>query len=129
VDRRRISSGAPWEAVFGYSRAVVAGDRVFVSGTAAVMPDGSDPPPDAYGQARRCLEIILDALAEAGGGPQDVVRTRVYYTRAEDFDDIARAHREVFGETRPASAAVVVAGLVDPRFLLEIEADAVLPSA
>jgi enamine deaminase RidA (YjgF/YER057c/UK114 family) len=126
VGRRLVSSGSPWEPTFGYSRAVAAGDRVFVSGTAAVMPDGSDPPPDAYGQARRCLDIVLDALADAGAEPEDVVRTRIYYTRPGDFDEISRAHGEVFGEIRPASTAVVVAGLVDPRFLLEIEADALV---
>ena len=126
MGRRLVSSGSPWEPTFGYSRAVVVGDRVFVSGTAPVMPDGSDPPPDAYGQARRCLDIILDALAEAGAGAKDVVRTRVYYTRPDDFDEISRAHGEVFREIRPASTAVIVAGLVDPRFLLEMEADAVV---
>jgi enamine deaminase RidA (YjgF/YER057c/UK114 family) len=126
VDRRRISSDAKWEAAAGYSRAVVAGDRVFISGTTSVMPHGEDPPADAYAQSRRCLEIILAALAEAGGGPQDVVRTRMFLTREEDFDDVIRAHGDVFGGIRPAATAVVVSALIEPWALVEIEADAVL---
>jgi enamine deaminase RidA (YjgF/YER057c/UK114 family) len=126
VERRTISSGAPWEELYGYSRAVVAGDTVYVSGTAPVMADGADPPPDAYGQARRCLEIIVAALAEAGAPRDDVVRTRFYVTRAEDFDAVGRAHGEVFGRARPATTGVVVKGLLDPRWLVEIEAVAVL---
>ena len=116
----------PWEQTIGYSRAVADGDRVFVSGTAPVMPDGAEPPPDAYGQARRCLEIVLAALAEAGAGPEDVVRTRMYLTRADDIDDVGRAHGEVFGDVRPATTGVVVAALLDPRWLVEIEADAII---
>jgi enamine deaminase RidA (YjgF/YER057c/UK114 family) len=116
----------PMEREFGYSRAVVVGPRVFVSGTAPVMPDGADPPPDAYGQARRCLEIVLTALAEAGAGPEDVVRTRLYLTRAEDIQEVGRAHGEVFGEIRPATTGIVVAALFDPRWLVEIEADAII---
>jgi enamine deaminase RidA (YjgF/YER057c/UK114 family) len=90
------------------------------------MPDGADPPSDAYGQARRCLEIIVAALAEAGARPDQVVRTRAYLVRHEDFDDVYRAHAEVFGDVRPANTGVVVATLVDPRFLVEIEAEAIL---
>jgi enamine deaminase RidA (YjgF/YER057c/UK114 family) len=116
----------PLEQTFGYSRAVVVGDRIFVSGTAPVMPDGADPPTDAYGQARRCLEIVLAALAEAGTGLEDVVRTRMYLTRAEDIDEVGRAHGEVFGDVRPATTGVVVAALFDPRWLVEIEADAII---
>jgi len=100
---------------------------VYVSGTAPVMRGGADPPPDAYGQARRCLEIILEALGEAGAGPEHVVRTRLYLTRAEDFDEVGRAHGEVFGRIRPATTGVVVKGLLDPRWLVEIEAEALLP--
>jgi enamine deaminase RidA (YjgF/YER057c/UK114 family) len=116
----------PLEQTYGYSRAVVAGDRVFVSGTAPVMPDGADPPPDAYGQTRRCLEIILAALAEAGARPEDVVRTRMYLTRADDIDDVGRAHGEAFGEIRPATTGIVVAALFDPRWVVEIEAEAII---
>jgi enamine deaminase RidA (YjgF/YER057c/UK114 family) len=90
------------------------------------MPDGAPPPPDAYSQARRCLEIILDALAELGAGPEDVVRTRVYITSAEHWEEVGRAHGEVFGKIRPASAMLVITGLLDPRFLVEIEADAIV---
>jgi enamine deaminase RidA (YjgF/YER057c/UK114 family) len=123
--RRRIASGSPFEPTFGYARAVVDGDLVFVSGTAPITSDGA-PPPDAYGQARRCLEIILEALKEAGAGPGDVVRTRVFLVDRADFDEVARAHGEVFADIRPASTAVIVAGLLDPRWRVEIEADAVL---
>ena len=124
MDRQLISSGSPYEPVVGFSRAVRVGAHVFVAGTAAVMPDGADPPPDAYGQARRCLEIIVDALAKAGAGPEHVVRTRLYATSAEMFDDVARAHGEVFADVRPASTFLVVAALVDPRFIVELEAEA-----
>jgi enamine deaminase RidA (YjgF/YER057c/UK114 family) len=126
MKRRLISSGMPLERTFGYSRAVVVGDRVFVSGTAPVMPDGADPPPDAYGQARRCLEIVLAALAEAGAGPEDVVRTRMYVTRAKDFEEVGRAHGEMFGDVRPATTGIVVAALYDRRWLVELEADAII---
>jgi enamine deaminase RidA (YjgF/YER057c/UK114 family) len=124
VPRQLISSAMPWERTIGYSRAVRVGNHVHVSGTAPVMPDGADPPPDAYGQARRCLEIILAALAEAGAGAQDVVRTRIYLTRAEDIEEVGRAHAEVLGDARPATTGVVVE-LLDPRWLVEIEAEAV----
>jgi enamine deaminase RidA (YjgF/YER057c/UK114 family) len=128
VNRRLVSSGAAWERSYGYSRAVVAGRHVHVSGTAPVMPDGAEPAADAYGQARRCLEIIVAALAEAGAEPKDVVRTRVYMVRAGDFDEVYRAHAEVFGDVRPATTGLVVAGLLDPRWLVEIEAEALLDS-
>jgi len=125
AERRRISSGAPWEASIGYCRAVRVGDRVLVSGTAPVWPDGScDPDPEA--QARRCLEIILDALREAGGGPEHVVRTRMYVTSREIGEVVGHVHGEVFADVRPASTMVVISGLLDPRFQVEIEAEAVL---
>jgi enamine deaminase RidA (YjgF/YER057c/UK114 family) len=126
MERRRISSAMPLEQAYGYSRAVVAGDRVVVSGTAPVMPDGGDPPPDAYGQARRCLEIVVAALAEAGARSEDVVRTRMYLTRAEDIEAVGRAHGEVFGEVRPATTGVIVAALFDPRWVVELEAEAII---
>jgi enamine deaminase RidA (YjgF/YER057c/UK114 family) len=127
VERSLISSGSPYEAVFGFSRAVRVGQQVFVAGTAPIMPDGANPPADAYGQTRRCLEIILAALAEAGAGPEHVVRTRVFATSGDYFDEVARAHGDVFTEIRPASTYVVVAGLLDPRWFVELEADAVVP--
>src|SRR5436190_21740365 len=98
VERLNISSGSPYESVLGYSRAVRVGPHVFLAGTAPIMPGGADPPPDAYGQMRRCLEIIEAALEQAGAGLEHVVRTRVYLTRREDFEDFGRAHGEVFGE-------------------------------
>jgi enamine deaminase RidA (YjgF/YER057c/UK114 family) len=126
MERRLISSGSPYEPVVGYSRAVRVGGRVFVAGCAPIMPDEGEPPPDAYGQARRCLEIVERALLEAGSSLADVVRTRVYLVRLEDFEPVGRAHGEAFSEIRPANTTVVVAGLVDPRWLVEIEVDAVV---
>jgi enamine deaminase RidA (YjgF/YER057c/UK114 family) len=123
--RARISSGSPWEPVIGFSRAVVAGDRVLVSGTAPVWPDGSCDP-DAAVQARRCLEIIAAALDRAGGTVADVVRTRMYVTDRADVDAVARVHGEVFRDVRPAATIVVVAGLAEERWRVEIEAEAVL---
>jgi enamine deaminase RidA (YjgF/YER057c/UK114 family) len=112
-------------ATVGYSRAVRVGDVVSVAGTAPVMPDGADPPADPYAQAKRCLEIVVAALAEAGARPEHVVRTRVFLTRAEDWPEVGRAHGEVFGDVRPAST-MVVAALLDPKWLVEIEADAIV---
>jgi enamine deaminase RidA (YjgF/YER057c/UK114 family) len=126
VQRQLVSSGSPFEPVVGYSRAVRVGDRVFVAGSAPIMPDGADPPADAYGQAKRCLEIVAQALGEAGGSLADVVRTRVYLTTPDAFDGLARAHGESFSDIRPANTTVIVSALLDPRWLLEIEADAVL---
>ena len=110
----------------GYSRALRVRDRVFVAGTGPVMPDGGEPPADAYGQARRSLEIVVDALARLGAGPAHVVRTRTYITRADDWPEVGRAHGEVFGDVRPATTGVVVAALLDPRWLVEIEAEAII---
>ena len=127
MDRQLISSGSPYEPVAGFSRAVRVGRHVFVAGTAPILPDGAEPPDGAYAQTRRCLEIIGQALEQAGAGFEHVVRTRAYATRADVFDEFARAHGEVFAEIRPASAFVVVAALADPRWLVELEADAVVP--
>ena len=123
--RQLISSGAPWEPVFGYSRAVRVGNQVFVAGTVGRNPDGSVPP-GAYQQAKRAFEIIEEALAEAGAGFEHVVRTRIFVTDIAFFDDIARAHGEVFAAIRPASALVEVRRLVEPDYLVEIEVDAVI---
>jgi enamine deaminase RidA (YjgF/YER057c/UK114 family) len=125
MERRRIASGSPYERIVGFSRAVRVGSHVYVAGTAPIMPDGGEPPPDAYGQTRRCLEIILAALEEAGASAEDVVRTRIYLTRAEDWEEAGRAHGEVFADIRPTNAVIVVRGFVDPRWLVELEADAV----
>ena len=126
MQRKRVASGSPYEPVIGFSRALVAGRAVAVSGTAPVMPDGGEPPADAYGQAKRCLEIIGAALAEAGASFADVVRTRMYLVDAGDWEEVGRAHGEVFSEVRPTSTMVVVAGLLDPRWRVEMEADAIV---
>jgi len=125
MTRLKISSGSPWESTFGYSRAVRVGDQVFVGGTVGRNPDGSAAT-GPYAQARRALEIIGTALIEAGGSLGDVVRTRIFVTDFADFDEIARAHREVFGEIRPATSMVQTAALIEPAYVLEIEADAVI---
>lgn len=122
---QRISSGSPYEPTIGFSRAVVAGNRVVVSGTAPVWPDGTCAD-DAGIQAARCLEIIGAALAEAGASFEDVVRTRMFLTSAAEADAVGRAHGAVFGGIRPAATMVVVAALLDPRWRVEIEAEAVL---
>lgn len=123
--RQRISSGSPYEPVIGFSRAVRVGDRVLVAGTAPIWPDGScDPDPEV--QARRCFAIILEALRQAGAGAEHVVRTRMFITDAADADAIGRAHGAVFREVRPVATMVVVAGLLDPRWKVEIEAEAIV---
>ena len=127
MGRRLVSSGSPFEPTIGFSRAVRDGRHVFVAGTCAVMPDGGEPPPGAYGQAKRCLEIIVAALAEAGAEPEDVVRTRTFLIDAGDWEAVGRAHGDVFRNVRPASTMVVVSALLDPRWVVEIEADALLP--
>ena len=124
--RQRIASGSPYEKSIGFSRAIRVGRRVLVSGTAPIWPDGScDPDPEV--QARRCLEIITAALLEAGAGPEHVVRTRIYLVRPQDWEAVGRAHGALFGEVRPAATMVVVAALLDPRWAVEIEAEAELP--
>jgi enamine deaminase RidA (YjgF/YER057c/UK114 family) len=110
----------------GFSRAVRVGEHVHVAGTAPIMPDGAPPPTDPYAQTRRCLEIILVALAEAGAHPEHVVRTRIFATSPDFFGEVARAHGEVFGEIRPANAFIVVSGFADPHWLVEIEAEAIV---
>ena len=125
-DRQRISSGSPYEPEIGFSRALVAGRHVHVAGTAPVPPDGGSVADDVYEQTRRCLEIILSALREAGAGPEHVVRTRTFLVDAQDWREVGRAHGEVFGEIRPASTMVVVTGFLDPAWKVEIEVDALL---
>src|SRR4051794_19948602 len=123
--RQLVSSGAAFEERVGYSRAVRVGDHVWVSGTAPIMPGDGDPPNDAYAQAGICIGIIGRALAEAGALLDHVVRTRIYVTRAEHIDAVGRAHREGFGNARPATTGIV-SELLDPRWLVEIEAEAVI---
>jgi enamine deaminase RidA (YjgF/YER057c/UK114 family) len=125
TSRRHAFSGAPLEEPYGYSRAVRVDERIAVSGCAPIWPDGScDPDPGV--QARRCLEIIRAALEELGGALSDVVRTRMYVTDAAFGDAVGTAHGEAFRDVRPATSMVVVAGLLDPRWKVEIEAEAVL---
>ena len=124
-ERQRFTSGSPYEPVIGFSRAVRAGDRVLVSGTGPIWPDGTvDPDPQV--QAARCLTIILEALAAAGAGAADVIRTRMYLIDAADWEAVGRAHGAVFGDIRPAATMVVVAALLDDRWRVEIEAEAIV---
>lgn len=123
AERRHARSGTEYERRFGYSRAVRVGDRVIVSGCAPIWPDGSfDSDPRA--QARRCFEIIVGALAELGAGPAHVVRTTMYVTDPDVAPVVGEAHGEFFGAAEPASTMVVVAALVDPRWVVEVEAEA-----
>ena len=127
MERKVVSAQSSFADVVGYSRAVRVDQHVFVAGTAPIMADRSEPPYDAHGQAARCLEIIVEALKEVGAGPEHVVRTRIYLTDADDIDEVGRAHGEVFKDVRPVTTALVVRALLDPRWLVEIEADACLP--
>jgi enamine deaminase RidA (YjgF/YER057c/UK114 family) len=124
-ERRRISSGGPWEAVAGYSRAIAVGDSCWVAGTTDAGPDGrSRHPGDAAAQARAVFEIIERALGEAGFRLVDVVRTRMFLTDIADSNAVIVVHGEVFGEIRPAATLVAVSGLIEPDMLVEIEAEA-----
>ena len=125
--RQLVTSGSPFEKTIGFSRAVRVGDRVLVSGTAPVWPDGSCPD-DAAVQTRRCIEIIAQALVEAGASLTDVVRTRMFLVDSSAADAVGAVHGELFAEVRPAATMVIVAGLLDPRWKIEIEAEAVIAS-
>lgn len=126
-DRRNIGGHSPFERSFGFSRAVVVDGRVIVAGTAPIPADGSPPPDGPFDQARLCLELIEEALTKAGASLADVVRTRMFLTDRNDWSEVARAHGAVFADIRPAASAVVVATLLDPAWLVEIEAEAILP--
>jgi enamine deaminase RidA (YjgF/YER057c/UK114 family) len=125
VSRRHVSSGGPWEASAGYSRAVAVGDGCFVSGTTDAGPDGASlHPGDAGGQARAAFAIVEGALTEAGFTLDDVVRTRMYVVDPADIPSVTAVHGEVFAHVRPAATLVVVARLMTPSLLVEVEADA-----
>jgi enamine deaminase RidA (YjgF/YER057c/UK114 family) len=126
MERRLISGHSPYEGAAGFSRAVVADGRVHVAGTAPIPPDGSRAPANAYEQAALCLSIIGEALERAGSSLEHVVRTNIYVTDPAHWEEVARAHGEAFRETRPA-ATCVVARLLDEAWMVEIEAEAVLP--
>lgn len=127
MERRRVQSGAPWEDEVGYCRAIRAGDHVYVTGTIALEPDGSTHAPgDGYAQAKRCLEIVLDALAQLGGTVEHVTRTRIFVTDIERWPEFSRAHSEVFDQHRPATTMVEVRRLIRDDCLIEIEADALI---
>ena len=123
--RRNVSSGSPFESLIGFSRAVRVGPHVFLAGTAPIWPDGSCPD-GVEAQARRCWAVAATALAGAGAGLQDVVRTRTYVTSADDFVAARDVHREIFGAIRPAATMIAVAGMLDSRWRIEIEAEAIV---
>jgi isochorismate pyruvate lyase len=128
VPFQRVYSGAPWEQRVGYCRALRAGDRIFVTGTASVGSDGGiHAPGDAYGQTLRCLEIVREALEALDAGLANVTRTRMFVTDIDRWNDYGRAHSEVFGEHPPTTTMVEVSRLIHPDMLIEIEADAVAP--
>ena len=125
--RRMVSSGSPYEAIIGISRAVRAGDFICVAGTAPLDAKGRTVAPgDAAAQARRCFEIVARALEESGAGLADVVRTRILLTRIEDWEAVARVHGEFFRDVRPANTVMQVSRFIDPDWLVEVEADAVI---
>ena len=124
MERRLVSGHSPYEPVVGYSRAVCVGPHVYVAGTAPI-PETGDPPEGAYEQARLCLAIVGEALGRAGAGFEHVVRTRIFLVDPDDFGEVARAHGEIFGDIRPANTTVV-ARLLDPRWKVEIEVDAIM---
>lgn len=126
MSRLHARSGSHYEARYGFSRAVREGDRILVAGTAPIPREGHTVAASAYDQMRRCCEIAVAAMRELGGEPADVVRSRMFLTSAGDADEVGRAHAEVFGEAAPAATMVVVSGLIDPQWRVELEIEAVV---
>ncbi|MUV86937.1 RidA family protein [Natronomonas sp. CBA1123] len=127
MERSRISTGTEWEPKVGYSRAVAVGNRILVSGTTATDEDGEPVAPgDPERQTRRALEIVVDAIEDAGGRREDVVRTRIYVVDADDWETVGEVHGEFFGDVRPASTMVEVSSLIGPEYVVEVEAEAVV---
>ena len=129
MEIKRVFSKAPWEQIVGYCRALKAGNHIFVTGTAPVDESGTGvhAPGDAYAQAKRCLELIERALRQLGAGRENVVRTRMFVTDISRWAEYGRAHAEFFGSDRPTTTMVQVNALIDPKMLIEIEADAISP--
>ncbi|MFQ3318272.1 MAG: enamine deaminase RidA (YjgF/YER057c/UK114 family) [Natronomonas sp.] len=127
MERRHVSGGTEWEPKVGYSRATRVGDRILVSGTTATDEDGNPVAPgDPAAQTRRALEIVMAAIEEAGGRREDVVRTRIYVTDADDWAAVGSVHEEFFGDVRPASSMVEVSRLIGSEYVVEVEAEAVV---
>ncbi len=124
--RERFHSGSPYEPAYGFSRAVRVGDRVLIAGTAPIPPGGEPVASTAYEQMRRCGAIIIASLEAAGATATDIVRTRMFLTDAGDADEVGRAHAEMFGAAAPVATMVVVGGLLDPSWKVEVEAEALL---
>lgn len=126
--RRHSASASPYEATIGFARALRVGDRIFVSGTAPVEPDGSSTPGDAAAQAQRCFAIIAQAIEQLGGRVENVVRTRMYLIDPADAEAVGQVHGKLFGTVRPAATMLVVAALLRPEWRVEIEAEAIVES-
>lgn len=126
MSTQRVRTASPFEGSIGFCRAIRRGNRIHVSGTAPIAPDGGSFGGDAYEQAKRCFEIVADSVRELGGEVRDIVRTRMFITDAADWERVGRAHGEMFRGVDPAATMVVVAGLLDPEWLVEVEADAEL---
>jgi enamine deaminase RidA (YjgF/YER057c/UK114 family) len=130
MKRSNFRSAAPWESIVGYSRAVRTGPFIAITGCASIGPDGElVGEGDAYLQARRCIEVIAETLRQAGAGLEDVVRTRIFVTDIDRWEEVGKAHAEAFGTIMPATTMVEVSRLIDPRMLVEIEADAIVTGA